>query len=78
MNTYIYSVVIDPKNIQPSDDVNGISILNIDNFKELIARMFQLSGRYQTEKFSFNWEDWGKIYGYIHEKALECAREIMT
>ncbi len=72
MNTYIYSALIDAEHIRPSDDVDGISTLDKESFKEMVSTMYNLSGTYETEKFCFDWGDWGKIYGYIHEKTYEC------
>ncbi|MDP3875098.1 MAG: NUDIX domain-containing protein [bacterium] len=76
MQTWIYSVQLpDFADIKPSDDITGIQMFNQKQYENLVKDMLALSGEFVTDKFSFLWSDWGKIYGPIHKYALEHFRE---
>lgn len=59
-----------------NDDVSDLLIINQTEFKELINSMDMLDSEYITDKFSFKWSDWAKIYGPIHRVALEVEMKI--
>lgn len=61
-------------NICPSDDISDIKVYTPDQYRTLIERMRNLSGEFKTEKFSFLWLDWGKIYAPIHQAAILWAK----
>lgn len=72
MQTWIYLLqLFDSKEIKPGDDVSGIQTFTQEEYKNLVASMKNLSGDFVTERFSFSWADWGKIYAPIHEHAIE-------
>ena len=71
MVTNIFGVVIDKDlKLTASDDLSGVVELTPSQFNQLVFEMNTLTGTLVTEKFSFNWEDWGKIYGPIHETSM--------
>jgi len=75
MQTWVYSVQLpDSADMKPSDDITGIQIFTQEQYEKLIKDIMDLSGEFVTEKFSFLWADWGKIYGPIHKYALDCFR----
>ncbi|MFA6158021.1 MAG: NUDIX hydrolase [Candidatus Paceibacterota bacterium] len=77
MQTWIYSVRLpDSADIKPSDDITGIQIFTQKQYESLIKDIMDLSGEFVTDKFSFLWADWGKIYGPIHKYALDSFRKM--
>lgn len=78
MQTWVYFVKIEESNkIKPSDDISAIKIFNKDEYEKLILDISNLSGEFVTEKFSFQWSDWGKIYGPIHKYAFEAYNKLI-
>ncbi len=76
MQTWIYSVGIpDSSKIKPSDDISGIQIFTPERYILLVEEMTNLSGEFITDKFSFFWSDWGKIYAPIHKHAPEWYKD---
>ncbi|MFA6295131.1 MAG: NUDIX hydrolase [Candidatus Paceibacterota bacterium] len=77
MQTWIYSVRLpNLVYVKPSDDITGIQVFTLEQYENLVKDIEDLSGEFVTDKFSFFWADWGKIYGPIHKYALELFREI--
>ncbi|MDP1625050.1 MAG: NUDIX hydrolase [bacterium] len=75
MQTSIYFVAINKsQTIKPSDDISGIETYSQAAYENLIRAMEQLTGKFVTEKYSFEWKDWGKVYAPIHRLALENLR----
>jgi len=71
MTTNVFSLVIDRElKLIASDDLTGLVELTLNQFRELVSKMYSLTGTLITEKFSFDWQDWGKIYGPIHELSM--------
>jgi 8-oxo-dGTP pyrophosphatase MutT (NUDIX family) len=71
MHTWVYSAkVSDTENIKPSDDISGTQTFTLEQYLNLVEDMKNLSGEFATDKFSFLWSDWGKIYAPIHAEAL--------
>jgi hypothetical protein len=76
MQTWVYSVKLpDSADVKPSDDITGIQIYTQEQYEKLLKDISDLSGEFITEKFSFLWTDWGKIYGPIHKYALDRFRQ---
>ncbi len=72
MRTQIFSINIpDFRELKPSDDVSDLQTFTSAEYKRLVKSMEDLVGEYVSEKFSFLWSDWGKIYAPIHRHALE-------
>lgn len=79
MQTWVYSFHLPGSaDIKPSDDITGVQIFTQDQYEKLVSNIMELSGEFVTEKFSFHWADWGKIYGPIHKYALDCFRETVN
>lgn len=79
MQTWVYSVRLpDSADIKPSDDITGIQVFTESQYENLVNDIMNLSGEFVTEKFSFLWADWGKIYGPIHKYALDRYREAVN
>jgi 8-oxo-dGTP pyrophosphatase MutT (NUDIX family) len=71
METWIFFVRLDSNaKITASDDVSSLVALDSSEFEDLVNNIKNLSGEFITEKFSFLWSDWGKVYGPIHEYAI--------
>lgn len=76
MKTWIYSVELpDSSSIKPSDDISSVQVFTRDEYVDLIKSITDLSGEFITDKYSFLWSDWGKIYGPIHRYGLEWYEE---
>jgi 8-oxo-dGTP pyrophosphatase MutT (NUDIX family) len=72
MTTHIFYCQIDEgQKLNPSDDISGLSFLSLTELEDLIQKMLQLEGTYHSKGFSFEWRDYGAIYGYIHSLALK-------
>lgn len=74
MDTHVYSVQIpnsDLEKTKAGDDITEVVSYTLDEYKNLIEEMNKLDTRFVTEKFSFSWADWAKIYAPIHKYALE-------
>jgi|SRR6185312_14213750 len=72
MLTWIYKINL-PQFvvIKPSDDISGVQKYTPTEYSKLTQDMLNLIGEFKTDKYSFEWSDWGKIYGPIHVHALE-------
>ncbi len=72
MKTNVYSIILDKDTkLIASDDLTGIEEFTYDQLNQLILDMQSLSGTFITEKFTFDWKDWGMIYGPIHEFSMK-------
>jgi 8-oxo-dGTP pyrophosphatase MutT (NUDIX family) len=72
MKTHIYAVTLDnADSAKPSDDISGIEIYTPQQYVILVDQMRDLTGEYVTDKYSFKWSDWGKVYAPIHRLALD-------
>lgn len=58
MNTYVYYTTVHISEVIPSDDVNGMTLLDEEEFQDLISNMYGLSGKFETDSFWFDWSDW--------------------
>lgn len=72
MTTTVFGLSIDSSSgLVANDDLTGIAKMTLHQIEGLVEDMINLTGTYQTSKFSFEWNDWGKIYGPIHKVAIE-------
>jgi 8-oxo-dGTP pyrophosphatase MutT (NUDIX family) len=72
MTTNVYGLILDTElKLTASDDLTGLIELTTCQFEDLIRDMYSLTGTLTTDTFSFDWHDWGKIYGPIHEMSLK-------
>jgi len=71
MNVNLFGLVLkDDVTFDPSDDISGIKAYSQQELEELIRNMFKLEGEFRNDKFYFLHNDWGNIYGFIHNVAL--------
>lgn len=63
--------------LQPDDDLNGIVELTPIEFQALINRFSQLQDNFNHEH-NFSWGDYGKLYGPMHQIALDRANQLLT
>lgn len=54
-----------------NDDLSSLLEIGREEFVDLIKAMENLNTEFVTDKFSFKWTDWAKIYSPIHKIALE-------
>lgn len=54
-----------------NDDLSNLLEIGREEFIDLIKAMENLNTEFVTDKFSFKWADWAKIYSPIHKIALE-------
>lgn len=74
MTTHVYHVVIKDDEVQKiiaGDDLSHIFTYTKEEYLDLIDEMNKLDTDFVTEKFSFSWADWAKIYAPIHKYAIE-------
>jgi len=77
MQTWVYTLKLpDSTVIKPSDDITGIQVFTQEQYDNLLKDMLSLTGEFVTDKFSFLWADWSKIYTPIHKYAIDCFRKI--
>lgn len=73
MISYIFWYILKPGQVlYPHDDISNIVKLSYDEFIALISHMENLSWELETEENPINRTEWGKIYGFIHQRALSC------
>jgi 8-oxo-dGTP pyrophosphatase MutT (NUDIX family) len=78
MQTWVCFVEVpDSVAMKPSDDISGVQVFTRKQYTDLIDAIDNLSGEFVTDKFSFSWSDWGKIYGPIHQYTLEWYEEFL-
>lgn len=56
--------------LKPSDDIQGLQELSADEVSALIDRYYQLPQQIDGN-FGFSWNDYGQLYGMIHQIALD-------
>lgn len=79
MNVHLFGAMIDSfDDIVPSDDISGVKSYSENEIRSLIAKMNNLDGEFRNDKFYFLHKDWGSIYGFIHEVALNKFARIMN
>jgi 8-oxo-dGTP pyrophosphatase MutT (NUDIX family) len=73
--TYIYFYQVKKDDIlKPGDDVKSIAKLNYEEYENLISRYLNLIGNFDGDGESFEWIDYGKVYGPIHQIALDWVK----
>lgn len=76
MNVFIFGAfLLDTKNAKPGDDVTSILFYKEQKLVTLIKNMFLLKGAFSHGDFSYEYSDWGRVYGFIHEIALNKFKE---
>lgn len=62
-------------NLLAGDDVSEIVAMTEDEYRGLVANMRSLKADHMssTEESAYSWGDFGKVYGFVHEVALDEA-----
>lgn len=68
--TYVFFFQLSDEVLTPSSDLDGLARLNEQEYRKLIERYLTLSPEVDQEK-GFAWADYGKIYGPMHQWALD-------
>lgn len=70
---YIYFLQLDKENPVSGDDVSDIIRMNEEEYRQLVANYFALANDHFMEYpgGKFSWGDYGRVYGFIHETALD-------
>jgi len=73
--TYLYYYAVGDQPLRPSDDLDNIVELTGAEYQQLIQRYTTLSP--ELDKTSgFAWSDYGKLYGKIHQIALDALHHV--
>jgi ADP-ribose pyrophosphatase YjhB (NUDIX family) len=68
--TYLFSAHVNSQDLKPDSDLDGLAHLNHQEMKQLIDTYAQLSDQIDSS-VGFAWADYGKLYGPIHQLALQ-------
>jgi 8-oxo-dGTP pyrophosphatase MutT (NUDIX family) len=69
---YLYFYQLGNQQMIPSDDVDKIVALSLAEYKKLLETYTQLSPEIPKDsQYKFAWADYGKLFGPIHQIALE-------
>lgn len=70
---YIYFLQLEKEKPVSGDDVSEIIKMNEEDYRQLVANYFALANDHYFEYpgGKFSWGDYGKVYGFIHESALD-------
>ena len=73
MTSYIYDVRTPIDKFEQSAEVIDTITLSLENFKLLIDRCNNISADkiHNLPDYSYSWADFGKVYGFIQQVALE-------
>jgi len=72
MKVYLFGLILkEDVDIVANDDISGISAYSEKDLELMISKMFKLTGEFRNDNFYFLHNDWGRIYGFIHELALK-------
>lgn len=77
--TYLFASHVTNHELVAADDLDGLKTLSIEEFNQLIQNFQALSPEIETldnPKLSFSWADYGKLYGQVHQWALERYQQI--
>ncbi len=73
--THLYYLNIGKQRVVASDDIDGIAYLNKQQLEQLIKNYQKLSNKLfiknNDRKKAFKWRDYGEIFGFIHQVALD-------
>lgn len=74
-STYLFELTIkDPSTLTPSDDIAYLQTMSAQDLKALINRYHNLQEDHWYENadgYTFCWSDYGEMYGFIHQLALD-------
>ncbi|MEK7457971.1 MAG: NUDIX hydrolase [Patescibacteria group bacterium] len=82
--TYLFFTDIGNTKLKPSDDLDGIDHLTVEEMHKLIQKYTHLSSdlvvvkQTNSIKESFRWSDYGAFYSQVHKIGLELTENIST
>lgn len=78
--TTVYALRIDPAKVKPGDDIESLVPLNDDEYQQLIQLYLNLdeSLEFAQGEYRHFWQDYGKVYGPIHELARQDWQELRS
>jgi 8-oxo-dGTP pyrophosphatase MutT (NUDIX family) len=77
MTAYLYYYKLqDDDKMVPADDISNIKSMTKDEFLDLITKFKDLNGEFCNDDRRFAWQDYGQIYGYIHQIAYDFINEL--
>lgn len=74
LSVFVYFVELDDEEAIASDDVEEILMTDEAGFRKINQVLLNLPHDFMAEKdngVNFSWGDYGKVYGFIQEKALD-------
>jgi 8-oxo-dGTP pyrophosphatase MutT (NUDIX family) len=73
--THLFFYQLSDEVLQASDDLDGLAVLSEKEYGNLIERYGQLSENIDPVK-QFAWADYGKVYGPMHQWALDASKSV--
>jgi 8-oxo-dGTP pyrophosphatase MutT (NUDIX family) len=73
--THLFFYQLSDEVLHASDDLDGLAHLSEAEYFELIKRYSELSEDIDPTK-QFAWADYGKVYGPMHQWALEASKSV--
>jgi 8-oxo-dGTP pyrophosphatase MutT (NUDIX family) len=80
LKTYSYWFEVNKGNIYPGDDIDTVKRCNLDEFKRISERFYNIEkdNLFKGRKDYFHfWSDYGKVYGPIHLTIYQLLKEII-
>jgi 8-oxo-dGTP pyrophosphatase MutT (NUDIX family) len=77
LTTHLYFYQLHTADYIPGDDITGISILTLDQIRELSEKFNRLPTDLWDPDHSFTWDDYGRVYGPIHLIAYEETKKLL-
>ncbi len=69
--TWLFFYQLEVEAIQADDDLDDVWALSEADLESLIARYGQLQGEDKDDNVEFKWQDYGRLYGPMHQIALD-------
>ncbi len=80
---YLFFVDIGNTKLKPSDDLDGVAHLTVEEMRDLIQKYMHLSTdlvivkQSNEVKESFRWSDYGTFYSKVHKIGLELTENVL-
>ncbi|HCQ31220.1 TPA: hypothetical protein DIU27_02470 [Candidatus Collierbacteria bacterium] len=70
---YVYFLPLTDKELVSGDDVSDVVRMDEKGYRQLVTNYFKLASDnfFEHQRGKFSWGDYGKVYGFIHEAALD-------
>lgn len=69
----VFSLKVPIDSFHLGDDVSEVSLYSEDQYRELVKKYLELKADHfkKAIDYSFSWKDYGRVYGFVHEMALD-------